>query len=204
MQENRLRRRALPIAALLLAWLSLAAVGCSGSGPAAPAVGEVPAWQLASAQPSSIRPLGRCRVDVNRQIPASLITPLCEEFSLVLVSDEPSWSMLCSRCYLTPAPRTLDFANGAVVGLIADVGECASRDWPTQLQVARVLDGEGWLEFSFTGGIFYPVKTAGYLDLAYVPGLKSVQMVQVGRRSFILRPSHGQEQPDSSWSAFRP
>lgn len=112
--------------------------------------------------------------------------------------------MLCSRCYLTPAPRPLDFANGAVVGLIADVGECASPDWPTQLQVARVLNGEGWLEFSFTGGIFYPIKTAGYLDLAYVPGLKSVQMVQVGRRSFILRPSGGQERPDSSWSAFHP
>jgi hypothetical protein len=179
-------------------------MGCSGSRRGGQTVGEVPAWQLAGAASSTIHPLGRSRVDVDRQVPANLVTPLCEEFSLVLVGDEASWSLLCARCQLQASFRSPDFDNGAVVGLIADVGECASGDWPIRLQVARVLDGEGWLEFSFGGGIYYPVKTAGYLELAYVPGLRSVQTVQVGRRSFILRPSGIQERQDSSWSLGNP
>lgn len=200
----RLARLMFPVLALGLGWLSLTAMGCSGPRRSGRTVGEVPAWQLAGAAPSTIHPLGRSRVDVDRQVPANLVTPLCEEFSLLLVGDETSWSLLCSRCQLHTALHSLDFDNGAVVGLIADVGECASGDWPIRLQVVRVLDGEGWLEFSFGGGIYYPVKTAGYLELAYVPGLRSVQTVQVGRRSFILRPSGSQEQQDSSWSFADP
>ncbi|MGQ9652008.1 MAG: hypothetical protein ACUVXJ_18040 [Phycisphaerae bacterium] len=162
----------------------------------------MPAWQLAAAQPSTIYPLGRYRVDVDRQVPANLVTPLCEEFSLVLASHETDWSLLCSRCQITGASRSLDFRNGAVVGLIANVGECAWHDWPIHLQVARVLNGEGLLEFSFNGGIYYPLRTAGYLELAYVAGLKSVQHVRVGRRDFILRPCRMEDQQDSTWSSM--
>lgn len=192
------------IATLGLVCLSPAAVGCSDPRSGKQAVAEVPAWQLAGAQPSTIRPLGQCRVDLDRQVPANLVTPLCEEFSLVLVSHEADWLLLCSRCQLTGASRSLDFQNGAVVGLIANVGECAWQDWPIHLQVARVLDGEGLLEFSFSGGIYYPVRTAGYLELAYIPGLRSVQRVRVGRRDFILRPCRIEDQHDSVWSSMKP
>ncbi|HPD32372.1 MAG TPA: hypothetical protein PLL20_20450 [Phycisphaerae bacterium] len=199
--QPRLAGRLIRIAALMLVCACPAAVGCSGLKSGARVVGEVPAWQLAGAQPSTIRPLGRCRVDAERQVPANLVTPLCEEFSLVLVSHATDWLLLCSRCQLTGTPPSLDFENGAVVGLIANVGESASQDWPIHLQTARVFDGEGLLEFSFSGGIYHPVRTAGYFELAYVAGLRSVQRVRVGRRDFILSPRGIEDQLDSKWSS---
>jgi hypothetical protein len=137
-------------------------------------------------------------VALEQQIPRQVVTPLCDEFALILVTDAANWAAIRSRCRLTSTPEHLDLRRGAVVGLVANVGERPSDRWPIGLQVARVLGGEGWLEFTFEAGLYHPVRTAGYLDLAYVPGLKVVRMVDIGRRSFVLK-STGDDHSSDSW-----
>ncbi len=183
-------------------WLGVVAAtmlqGCSQWAPSGTPATEVPAWELARAEPSTIHPLARARVALEQQIPRQVVTPLCDEFALVLITDAANWAAVRSRCRLSSAPEHLDFARGAVVGLVASVGERPSERWPVGLGVARVLGGEGWLEFTFEPGLYHPVKTAGYLDLAYVPGLKVVRMVNIGRRSFVLK-STGDDRRSHSW-----
>jgi hypothetical protein len=147
---------------------------------------EVPAWELTNAQPTTAHPVGRSRVDLDRPLAAHLIQVLCPEFTLVVITNATDWAEVRGRCQLTGSPASLDFSQGAIVGLVANVGECPRGVWPIELEVARVLEGEGSVEFRFVGGLYYPVRTAGYLELAYVPGLREVRMVRVGHRSFII------------------
>jgi hypothetical protein len=165
------------------AFVLAAVTGCGALRLSAPRAVEEPAWELANAQPSDIRPLGRARVDMDRQIPKRLVTILCDEFALVLISDEAEWLAVRDACEIPAGPEPLDFTRGLVVGLVASVGERSSRGWPIELQAARVRHGEGWL--------YYPVRTAAYLEMAYVSGLQTVRMAQVGRRCFVLPPSRG-------------
>ena len=178
-------------------FMGLAVMGCGALPMRSSRVTEEPAWELASAQPSEIRVLGRARVDLGRQIPGRFVTVLCDEFALVLISEESDWVAVRDSCEIPAGSERLDFSRGAVVGLAARVGERSSRGWPTELQVARVLHGEGWLEFSFGTGLYYPVKTAAYLEMAYVSGLQTVRMVQVGRRCFVLPPVGAGGSPES-------
>lgn len=174
---------------VLLVWFSAlpGVSGCAAISSIPSPVTEVRELELAKAVPCAVFPLGRVRVDAGRQIPTQVVQELCDEFSLVLITNEAMWSAVTSRCHLPGEPARVDFSQGAVVGLIANVGESASMTWPVALQTARVLRGEASLDFAFSVGLYYPVKTAGYMELAYVPGLRTVRLVQVGRRSFILR-----------------
>ncbi len=182
---------------LACAFVGVALMGCGGMRVSSPRVIEEPAWELANAQPSDVRPLGRARVDLGVQIPGRFVTVLCDEFALVFISDEASWVTVRDSCEIAAESEPLDFSRGVVVGLAASVGERSSRGWPTELQAARVLHGEGWLQFSFATGLYYPVKTAAYLEMAYVSGLQSVRMVQVGRRCFVLPPAGDGGSPES-------
>ena len=100
---------------------------------------------------------------------------------------------------IKPLPRKLDagrdyeangiylISSGMVVGILAHVGEASGREWPVKITAVRTRSGVGWLEAAFTPGLYYPLKTAGYLEFAYVPGLRSVCMIRVGHRTFIIR-----------------
>jgi len=67
------------------------------------------------------------------------------------------------------------------------VGQCAHNAWPMHLRAVRARAGEGWLEAEFVPGLYYPLRTAGYLELAYVPALRTVRMVRIGPRTFMIR-----------------
>jgi hypothetical protein len=177
--------------AMLAGLLCVLAAGCSVAWRRPAATAEVPVWELANARPIAARPVGRARVDCERPLPSSFAQSLCTEFTLVCITNATNWADLRGRCGLATSPEELDFSQGAVVGLIANIGEGARGIWPIELDEARVQKGQGCVEFDFAAGVYYPVRTAGYLELAYVPGLREVQMVRVGQRRFIIRSGAG-------------
>jgi hypothetical protein len=166
-------------AALLCIWLA----GCSIAWPPPAATTEVPAWELANAKPALSRQVGRARLDPER--------PLPPEFTLLCINNATDWGDLRGRYGLVGSPGELDFSQGAVVGLIANVGEGPRGIWPVELDQVRIQNGQGSVEYTFAAGLYYPVRTAGYLDLAYIPGLREVRMVRIGQRRFIIRSGAG-------------
>ena len=40
---------------------------------------------------------------------------------------------------------------------------------------------------TFTGGLYYPILTADYIEFAYAPGLRILSMVQINQRKFLIR-----------------
>ena len=170
--------------------MAVAILGCAAAPPP-PA--EVPVWQLAYAEPIKPRLLGRARVSYDRPLPEHLTQPLCEEFSLVIITQPADWADMRRRLQLDRAPLDLDLSQGVIVGILANVGECPRDTWPIHLQAVRTCSGEGWVEARFSAGFYYPLVTAGYLELAYVPGLRTVRMVRIANRTFMIRsatPSH--------------
>ena len=168
-------------------WASLR--GAAIWGCAAPSLppAEVPDWQLAHGELVKPRLLGRGRVSHDRPLPEHLTQRLCEEFSLVTITQPADWADMRRRLQLDRAPLDLDLSQGVIVGILANVGESPRDTWPIQLQAVRTCSGEGWLEARFAAGFYYPLLTAGYLELAYVPGLRTVRMVRIANRTFVIR-----------------
>lgn len=174
-------------------WVSVLGVAILGCAAASPPPAEIPVWQLAHAEPVKPRVLGRARVSPDRPLPEHLIQPLCEEFALVIITRPADWADVRRRLRLDRAPLDVDLSQGMIVGILANVGECPRDTWPIQLQTVRTYSGEGWVEARFCAGFYYPLVTAGYLELAYVPGLRTVRMVHIANRTFMIRsttPSH--------------
>ena len=114
-----------------------------------------------------------------------MLQPLSDEFTLVQISDATTWATIARRLDVTSS-EVVDFDKGCVVGVLANVGEAAGEAWPVQISQMRLRNGEGFLEAEFTPGIYYPLQTAGYLDLVFVPGLKSVRLIRVGHHTFRI------------------
>ena len=160
-------------------------LGCAAAPPSTVTV--VPIWELASADPTPAKPLGRARVAYDRPLPAFLTQQLSNDFTLVSINRPQDWEDVCRRLSLTPASPP-DFRNGMVAGIIANVGEPARAScWPVEIKTTRLRGGLASLEADFAPGVYYPVRTAGYLDLVYLPGVQTVGMVRVGDRTFIIR-----------------
>ena len=107
----------------------------------------------------------------------------------MVIRKRSDWRTIRDRFGFDPLPAEADLSKGVVLGLIAEVGEATHDVWPVTLEQVRAVDGQGWVEAGFIGGIYYPVRTAGYLELAYVPGLRMVRTIRVGHRGFVIRPS---------------
>lgn len=165
--------------------VGVALLGCATTSPPS---AEIPVWELAYAEPVKPSFVGRARVSFDRPLPEHLTQPLCDEFSLITIREAADWADVRRRLQLEHAPLNLDFSRGAVVGILANVGECAHGTWPVQLEAVRTRSGEGWVEASFAPGVYYPLRAAGYLELAYVPGLRTVRKVEIGPhpRIFII------------------
>lgn len=131
--------------------------------------------------------LGRARITADESLPDRLVQRLSDEFALVSIRSPRDWREIRDRFGFEPLTSDTELAHGMVVGLIANIGESAQNRWPIRVGGARLVDGAGWMDFEFHGGIYHPVRTAGYLVLAYVPGLRSIQAVRVGQRSFVIR-----------------
>ncbi len=147
---------------------------------------EIVTWQLANGEPVKPRLLGRTRLNQDRPLPDHLIQVLSSEFSLVTITRRADWVSIGRRTRLPALGPEVDLTRGMIVGILANVGESATGKWPISLRVVRTHAGQGWIEADFASGLYYPVQTAGYLELVYVPGLRAVQRVGINDRIFVI------------------
>ena len=159
-------------------------VGCAASAGQSLAV---PTWELTNAEPFAPIPVGRGRLSYDRPLPAHLLQELCPEFSLVVIRTAKDWADVRHRLPLPPPPPSVDLSQGSIVGLVATVGECMDDRWPINLRCLRRCGTEGSLETAFTPGVYYPVLTASYVDLVYAPGIRTIGLVAIDNRRFVIR-----------------
>jgi len=162
----------------------LALTGCS-SPPTT--VREVPHWELAHGGQVQFRLVARVRVHPDRPLPGHLVQRLAPEYSLVVVHRAADWQEVQRR--LGFSAEGVRLSDGPIVGLLAEVGEKMDGRWPLQLVSVRAVDGVGLVEASFLHGLYYPLQTAGYLELAQVRGVQAVGAVQINSRLFTIRPA---------------
>lgn len=146
-----------------------------------------------------IRSIGRLVASDPRQL-ARLTTPLGPRAGLVQVRTPEDWRRLARAVSLPIDPPDLE--NGMVVGLSCVAGLPLDADaqtlgpsaaaegrtalvdeWPLLLRHARTVDGGGMLEAEFRGGT-YLVDGTTFLDLAYIPRMRSVLVVDVNGLRF--------------------
>jgi len=149
---------------------------------------EVTTWELARAEPLKAVPVGRARISFDLPLPPGLIEELSPEFTLLVIRRQADWEALRRSLGLTTGPEP-DLSAGAIVGLVAWVGESAESGWPVRLTGVRALAGTAWLDAELTPGLYYPLRAPGYLDLCYVPGLISVGVVRINHRVFVIHPA---------------
>jgi hypothetical protein len=158
--------------------------GCAATDRATTAV---PVWELANAEPLQPVSVGRGRLSFDRPLPAHLVQELSPEFSLVTIRTAKDWQDVQRRLHLPGLPAGVDLSQGSIVGLLANVGESMEGRWPIHLRCLRRCGTEGSLEAAFTPGLYYPVLTAGYVELVYAPGISTINLVSIDNRRFILR-----------------
>jgi len=148
---------------------------------------SVPVWELANAEPLQPVSVGRGRLSFDRPLPPHLVQELSPEFSLITIRTAKDWQDVQRRLRLPGLPAGVDLSQGSIVGLLASVGESMDGRWPIHLQCLRRCGTEGSLEAAFSFGLYYPVLTAGYIELVYAPGINNISMVSIDKRRFILR-----------------
>jgi hypothetical protein len=115
-----------------------------------------------------------------------MISPLSPEFDLVVIPNRADWLEARQRLGL-PTNLDVNFDEGSVVGILARVGENAAHRWPIRIDSIHTTAGRGAITASFLEGTYYPIETAGYLELVYAPGLRKVAQVQIDGRLFTIR-----------------
>ncbi len=177
---------------LLALGMAVAAAGCQAQKPR-PSI----AWELAHPVDLGPQPAWQLRLADGQVIPANLRESLCDEFDLVLVRSDVEWRRLGRAVGLSEADAGRpNFRRGSVVGLVAKVGQPANDAWPIRVEEVRLAEGSGWVRFAFQAGLYYPIATPPYFTAAFVPGLREVKVVQVGRRIFAVGDSGAAEEPD--------
>lgn len=146
----------------------------------------VPTWELAQAEPFEPVLLGRTRVSFDQHLPEAIVQQLCEEFSLISITRPTDWRALQRALRLPSGPPGLDLEQGMIVGILANVGESADGTWPIQLEHLRRRGAIGSLEATFVPGVYYPLLTAGYLELVYAPGIRGIHLVTINHRQFVI------------------
>jgi len=128
----------------------------------------------------------RARLPAGHGLPARICQPLCPEFELIQIRTADDWSRFCAAATVEPGPPP-DLTAGMIVGLAGYVGEPVQGDWPLAVEYVRQAAGEGWLRVRFEPGLYHPLASPAYCTLAYVPDLRRVVFVEVGRRLFMIR-----------------
>ncbi|HSW47104.1 MAG TPA: hypothetical protein VLM89_16185 [Phycisphaerae bacterium] len=167
--------------------MAVATMSLAGCANPTASTTAVPTWELANAEPYAPIPLGRARLSFDRPLPRHLVTPLCQEYSLVVIRTAKDWAEIQRRLDLPALPPSVDLDNGCIVGLIANVGESADGRWPIRLRCLRRSGTQGSLDAAFSPGLYYPLLAAAYVDLVHAPGIHSIGLVTIDRRQFIIR-----------------
>lgn len=142
---------------------------------------------LALARPVAAQPVWKVRVPLDAQLGNRMQRRLCTEFALLEIYTEEDFNDFCNKIGLAPDQAHPDLETGALVGIIAAVGEQMGDRWPVAVETIRVHQGAGWIKARFRPGTYYPLSTAAYCDLVYVPGLKEVLAVEINRRTFLAQ-----------------
>jgi hypothetical protein len=150
-----------------------------------------PLWQLANAQSVDLKFFFSGRINYDRPLPSHMTQRLSDQFTLVTIRSTKDWEYVWRRLHLSGAIPQLDFTGGIVVGILADVGEFCQSSSPVQIHSIQVQGGMGMMDAELMTGVYHPLKTAGYVQLVYVPGVKTIRLVQINQASFILRSSAG-------------
>lgn len=156
---------------------------CAGCGSPEPVI--VPVTRLATAP--LVRPTGtlRGRISYDRPLPGTIARELSDEFTLVILRNNADLTELRRGLGISDS-FSPDFARGLVVGIVAMVGEPVENQWPIRIDGVRIVYGLGWVDATLEPGLYHPLQTAGYVELAYVPNLSSVAIVQINHRMFLL------------------
>lgn len=158
-----------------------------GCAPPRMAPPHQPRWHLAVSAPSVPVSLIRLRTPPDQILPDLVCRELCPEFKLVLVKRQGDWELLRRFLGLPDGAGSVDFACGMVVGVLANVGERAEPGWPLHITTVQPGRTGGRIDVVFAPGIYYPLDTAGYLELAYVSNLHEVEQISINSRTFLLQ-----------------
>ena len=148
-----------------------------------------PVWHLASAQSVNIKIFVEGRINYDRPLPTYLTQRLSDQFVLVTIRGTKEWEYVWRRLHMSGTPPQLDFFGGMVVGILADVGEFSEKTSPIQIDSIQAQGGMGIINANLMTGVYYPLKTAHYVRLVYVPGVKTIRLVRINQSSFTLRSS---------------
>ncbi len=144
-------------------------------------------WELGSADPVPVRRIARVRIPYDAKLPDAVTQPLMDQFALVVISRPSEWASVRQQLDLDASPEELDFEAGLVVGIIGAVGEPATVAWPIRIEKARVREGVGQLEIEFVAGIYYPLQSAAFLELAYIPQVRSIRNVRINQQMYRIQ-----------------
>jgi hypothetical protein len=112
----------------------------------------------------------------------SLCTPLGPRLGLLQVRSADDWRLY--RQVVTAKQKCPDLQLGSVVGIVCWAGTPLDGQWPVSVEAVQVEEGGGLLKARFHGGTYQPDGIA-YLETGYVPGLRSVLVVNVNGTSFF-------------------
>jgi hypothetical protein len=110
-----------------------------------------------------------------------LCIPLGPRLGLIQIRSARQWDLLARAApQLGQCP---DFSRGILVGLICWAGTPLDGHWPIRLDSVQVRDGAGLVHADFRGGTYLPDGVA-FLEIAHVPGLATVLVVNVNGATF--------------------
>lgn len=137
------------------------------------------------------RVLCRTRLDDLNALPRGTAYPLCSEFTLVTIRRPADWHALQARLGLDVDRTRCDLDRGIIIGILGNLGECCSTDTPLRIRAVRDYDGLAVVEASVVDGLYHPIRTAAYLELVYVPGIRAVGLLRIADRTFIYHDGAG-------------
>ena len=110
-----------------------------------------------------------------------LCIPLGPRLGLIQIRSTRQWELLARAApQLGQCP---DLSRGILVGLICWAGTPLDGHWPIRLDSVQVRDGAGLVRADFRGGTYLPDGVA-FLEIAYIPGLATVLVVNVNGATF--------------------
>lgn len=158
---------------------SLGPMGCAvllaiGACSAPQSLRVVSVQQLEAA-PSAARPAGRAVLCDARRI-APLLRWLGPRLALFEIHTAAQWDAL--RAAAPMLQGSPDFSRGIVVGVVSRAGIPLDGQWPIRIESVRVHDRAGYIAAAFVGGNYLADDTT-FLEVAYVPNLESILMLDV-------------------------
>ena len=125
----------------------LPALGCAAGAT------DVTVEQLEHARPIAAERHWELRVPSGEALTNNITRRLCPEFSLLEIQTPDDLKAFCDEIGLRLPPESIDFRNGMLVGVVANVGESTGRKWPVAIDTIRLRDGAGLIKARFHPGV---------------------------------------------------